>query len=399
MNKKTAKRLGWIAFIVLNVLVLFFTARADFTADRPPLTLQVSGWLRFVYIAGAVICLILVIGSEAAKYVVMMKHAGERVSVPVAVETVIVGKYFDAITPSGTGGQPAQIWNLHSRGYSHAASAAMPLAGYVAFSYSFILLALIALIFGGNSSDLSGITILGWIGLLGYAGLPTLIMASAISSKTTINVTWFFIRLGARMHIVKNPQTACDKVEGYINQFAEGISYIGNDAKTILKLGGLSILYHVALYSIPFFVMRMLGGDTPYLQSVFACIILYSAVTVVPTPGNAGAAEGTFYLLFSRLNSSGAFWGMLIWRFMTYYIFIILGLGLYAFNALKRRLKPGSAPGGATSPKDFATDEALDEGDDEARTSGQTLARQLSRTVGEEERQSLVQQDVRPKER
>ena len=60
------------------------------------------------------------------------------------------------------------------------------------------------------------------------------------------------------------------------------------------------------------------------------CVYVYASTTIVPTPGNAGAAEGSFYLLFEQMEGSGLFWAMLAWRFCSYYIFILLGLVIYA---------------------------------------------------------------------
>ena len=62
-------------------------------------------------------------------------------------------------------------------------------------------------------------------------------------------------------------------------------------------------------------------------------------VTLVPTPGNAGAAEGSFYLLFDQLDTSGVFWAMLIWRFLCYYFFILLGLGVYGIRTVERKYR------------------------------------------------------------
>ena len=91
--------------------------------------------------------------------------------------------------------------------------------------------------------------------------------------------------------------------------------------------------------------MRIFGGDLGYLQSLTMCLYVYASVTIVPTPGNAGAAEGSFYLLFDQLDTSGVFWAMLIWRFLCYYLFILMGLGIYGYRGIERRLKKKKDPG------------------------------------------------------
>ena len=65
---------------------------------------------------------------------------------------------------------------------------------------------------------------------------------------------------------------------------------------------------------------------------------VYACVTVVPTPGNAGAAEGAFYLLFQSLSQANLFWAMLVWRFFVFYLFIIIGFCTSSYENIKNKL-------------------------------------------------------------
>ena len=89
---------------------------------------------------------------------------------------------------------------------------------------------------------------------------------------------------------------------------------------------------------MPFFAVRTFGGDIGFIDAACMCIYIYAAITIVPTPGNSGAAEGSFYIIFSSLGTSGVFWAMLVWRFLCYYSFIVIGLLVYAVKALKKIL-------------------------------------------------------------
>ena len=105
----------------------------------------------------------------------------------------------------------------------------------------------------------------------------------------------------------------------------------------------LSLIYRVALCSMPYFVLRMFGVSVQFLPIFASTIYIYASIALVPTPGNAGAAEGAFYLVFSAMKSDGVFWAMLIWRLFSHYSFIIAGALVYAFNAIeaKRKKKKG----------------------------------------------------------
>jgi hypothetical protein len=69
--------------------------------------------------------------------------------------------------------------------------------------------------------------------------------------------------------------------------------------------------------------------------------LLYITASFTPLPGASGAQEGGFYLFFkSFFPDSLIFAALLIWRFVTYYLFIIIGfLAVLADQTFKMRLK------------------------------------------------------------
>ena len=60
---------------------------------------------------------------------------------------------------------------------------------------------------------------------------------------------------------------------------------------------------------------------------------------MVPLPGAAGASEGGFLLFFSPFFGAATAVAMLIWRFLTYYLMLIVGSLIVVFDeviSLKR---------------------------------------------------------------
>lgn len=335
LSKKT-KRIIWIAvFIAMNAVVLFFTARADFSKGAPHITdsFAPGSWL---YLLGAVGCLAVVLAAESVKYMLMMKRLDEKVSGRIAFETAALGKYYDCVTPSGAGGQPFQIWYVHSHGYSAGASSSMPLAGFVTMQYGFVIVALAVFIFNNNVIDSVPIRLAAYVGTVMYALVPTMVVVSAISPRTSAAIVGFFVRLGAKLRIVRDPDAKIEKLETNLKKYSDSLKHIARSPRLLAELLLLSVLYQIALCSIPYFVVHTFGGDLGFIQSLCMCVFVYASVTIVPTPGNSGAAEGSFYLLFSQLDTTGLFWAMLIWRFLCYYAFIIIGLLVYAFSAVEK---------------------------------------------------------------
>ena len=62
----------------------------------------------------------------------------------------------------------------------------------------------------------------------------------------------------------------------------------------------------------------------------------YTAL-LIPTPGNTGAMEATGSLIFATVKSIQPMlgWVVLVWRFLTYYIYILSGIGISIFEVIR----------------------------------------------------------------
>ena len=336
-KNKLVKRIGIILFVLLNAAVIYFTASSEFSKKAPP-PIKFS-FTNILFLLGGILCLIIVLGSETLKYMIMMRHLGEKVSFRHAFSTAALGKYYDCITPSGAGGQPFQIYYLHSQGYSGGAASAMPLSGFFTMQFGFVILCLFAFIFGNsamNATGQTGIKITAYFGAIAYTVVPVMIIISGVAPKIAMRIVAFFVRIGAALHIVKKPNHTIMKSVRSLNNYSVNIKRITKDKGLLTKLLILSTIFQLAMCSMPFFAVRTFDGDLNYFDALFMCIFIQAAISLIPTPGNAGAAEGSFYIVFSSLGTAGTFWAMLIWRFLCYYSFIVIGVLIYGFNAVVR---------------------------------------------------------------
>lgn len=63
------------------------------------------------------------------------------------------------------------------------------------------------------------------------------------------------------------------------------------------------------------------------------CSFVYMITAFVPIPGASGGSEGVYYMLFSPiLGAVGTPTTLLVWRFVTYYLGLIIGGIIFATN-------------------------------------------------------------------
>ena len=152
-NKKLApkklmkKPILIILFVLINVAVIAITAFSEFgnSENAAKLSEVVINWW---YLVPAVICFVLAISFEIHKYVMMMremtpdktKYNAKRAR-KVARRTVLLGKYYDNITPAAIGGQPFQIYYMRKNsGMPNGVSTSIPIFGMIAGQIGFIII-------------------------------------------------------------------------------------------------------------------------------------------------------------------------------------------------------------------------------------------------------------------
>ena len=322
------KRLLTVAFILLNVGVIVGTALSEFS-DGGNASRFEDVTIRYIYLLPALALCVGALAVEVIKYLIVMKKTCGYAKVKVATESVLLGRYYDNVTPFGSGGQPFQIYYLSKAGLGAAQSATLPVVAFLSMQYAFILLAIVSIFgFGGLvASDF--IRISSYVGLGFYALIPTVILAFTFFPGVTTAILGGCLTLLEKLHIIKDRTRLADRIFGAIRRYSDCVRSLLHSGWLVLFTMLLSVIYQAALCSIPYFVLHAFGGTTDFFTCFVTTVAIYAAVTFVPTPGNAGAAETSFYQVFSSLAGGRVFWAMLVWRFFTYYLFILFGVSVY----------------------------------------------------------------------
>ncbi|MBO4885144.1 MAG: flippase-like domain-containing protein, partial [Clostridia bacterium] len=235
--------------MLLNVIVIAWTARSEFSGDNARLQdLEV----RWELLLPALLCFALAIAAGTAKLVLIMNRTTGRSSWRVALRTVIMGRYYDNITPGAVGGQPFQIYYLTKNGYSAAESAAIPLAAFMSMQLAFIALAIGMFAFCGDLILSDTIRVTAWIGLLFYAFFPLVILLSVIFPKAVAWATEWVFTLLSRLKLVKDREAAVAKARRHIDEYSGCIKGLLVRKRLCVQIMLLSLVYQAAVHIIPY---------------------------------------------------------------------------------------------------------------------------------------------------
>lgn len=347
MKKKSWKKiLLFLVFIALNIAVIVVTAVSEFgnSTNAAELTeVKIDWWM----LIPAVLCFAVATIINVAKYIIMMGSFYDAESRPpkkliwkVAWRVVMLGKYYDNVTPAAIGGQPFQIYFMRKNSsLSHGHSSSIPIVAMIAGQIGFLILAVICFALGGVFRENPALLLTACLGLLFYAFWPLMVLGINVMPKQTTRFLQFIVKILAKIRIVKKREEALRKVEDELAEYNKSVKTIIKSRGLFLTMIVLATLFQFFTMSIPYFVLKAFGGDMDFFRCLATTVAVTSAVYFVPTPGNSVAAEGTFFAVFSSLSTGYIFWAMLVWRFLSYYIYILTGPLIYLRMKIEKRHK------------------------------------------------------------
>lgn len=365
-RQKLFKRIFTAVFVVVVLAVLVFTAYNDFfspEARENPVSWESIGntiSANWYYLLLAMLALLGCFFFKGLKLSVMCKSMTGKWRLLTCMETGVIGHYYNNVTPLAAGGQPFEIYHLSRHGVHGGVAASMPIAAFFLYQCGFVALsifAVIAFVPGANvlglpdvvinSSVASTVRPLAIIGMVFGMVLPTTVLIFCILPRLGSKLVGFAIGLGAKLKIVRNREVTTMKTMRTVLHNSRCLKSMGTNPIVFIVTFLISVAEVLSQCSIAYFTLKFFGfdfaswGDTSsmpilnWLQIVQVCLVLYQAISFIPTPGNSGAADISFYWLFKLGLSSGfAFPAMITWRILAFYAFIIIG---FAFTNIKRK--------------------------------------------------------------
>lgn len=269
---------------------------------------------------------------EAFMLLKLMHRENPEEKIGFAWTVTIVGQYYNLITPSATGGQPLQLYEMARKKYGFGAGTAVLVQKYALYQVSVTFMAIIATIISITKlhQSLDAAKWLIGIGLIVNIAGVVLIFILAFSPKAAKSIMMGCVVFLLKIHVLKNAAKYYEKVDHFINEYQIAIEALKSHKMETFRLFLISIVQILALYSVNYCVYRSLGlSETNAITIISLQAILYVAVAFVPTPGASGGAEAGFLLLFGPIYGPGnTAVAMILWRFITFYFVILFG-GIY----------------------------------------------------------------------
>ena len=340
-QKTKKKKITNAIFFVVNIIVVvgILLYQVLNSEVEPFGNIISSGNFKPQYILVIVVCFFLVMFLDTMRATYLLKRSTKRFRPALCYKMNSIGKYYDCITPMSTGGQPFQVFYLSKHSVDPGTAISIPLARYVVFQIAWTITSILATIYSSQNNLGSGlVSAASYIGFILNFIMLVGVWVLSVSKKIGRVLVAKGLKLLNKMHVVKNYEKAYDKVMDTVGGFQSTMKAYTKDIKSFILLVVLNLLQFIAQFSIPYFIFLMLGG-TPnfetFIQMWMFAVLIDVASGFIPLPGGTGMSEIAFTLTFKDIfPGNTVFWGLLLWRFMNYYVYLVQGLFVLIYDYL-----------------------------------------------------------------
>lgn len=309
--------------VVFLILVFAGTIYGVFHGEDLGEIARILKTVNLLWLIPGFICVIVFIWGESIIIYYMMRTLGIKRKKWTCFLFSSVGFFFSCITPSASGGQPAQIYYMKKEKIPIPVSTLVLMIVTITYKLVLVVIGVVVTFFGQGFIhkylyDVRYVFYLG-TGLNVFCVVTMLILVFHPVLARTILVKG--MALLERMHLMKRKQSRLDRLNASMDQYRETAVYLKNHVKVLVNVFGITLFQRFALFTATWFVYKAFGLSG---QSAWLIILLQSTISVsvdmLPLPGGMGISEKLFLVIFAPIFGTGLLLpGMILSRGLRYY--------------------------------------------------------------------------------
>ncbi len=319
-----------ILFLLSVFLITFFCIFHD--EDIGQLIMYIHNADARFWLA-AIICVILYISSEAIIIFYMMHTIRQKINIGHCFLYSFVGFFFSCITPSASGGQPAQVY------YMMKDKIPIPVATLVlmiiTITYKMVLVAIgtVILVFRPTEIIYYLKPVLGWcyIGLILNILCVSFMMLLVFRPKLAQRMLMAVVNALGKIRLLRKINQYTERIKAAMQQYEDVAEYFQTHKPVILNVVIITVIQRFVLFLVTYLTYRSFGFSSLGLITIVILQGMISvAVDMLPLPGGMGISENLFILIFTPIFGKVTLSAMVVSRGLSYYTELIISAMLTA---------------------------------------------------------------------
>jgi len=316
-----------IILVLISAIVIFFAVKDDFNAVVKQLATINVGFILIAFLFMIVYWLF-----KAYSIYCLVKEVDDKFRFRQAIQLILRTQFFNAITPFATGGQPYQVYYLKESGINVSKSTGLIIENFIVYQIALVFLGLIAIVinyFGHLFPKVSLLKNLVTLGFIINTFVIIILFVVSFGRKINRKLISFGINVLTKLKLVKDKEKTLDNWNNYINDFHESAGKLLRKKRLLFKTILINLIALISLYIIPLFVLFSFGDYSSFnwYEAVVTSAYVMLIGSFVPIPGGSGGLEYGFVAFYGNFLGGPMLSAlMLIWRFVTYYFGMIVGV-------------------------------------------------------------------------
>ncbi len=287
---------GLFAVLVLTAATVFFLFRKHELGAVVGALQKASP----IYLVAGLLLMFLYSASEGIRIWALLASLGYRQRLTACFKYAFLGFYFSSITPSATGGQPAQVYYMNKDGVGLGDSSLCITAITVSYQIGTLIICFVAFLMRRRFvlANLGAVKFLVLFGFVGNCILLFVILQSAFHIDFLKKLFRVIIRGLAKVNIIKDSQRAVGAVDAQLEKYADGGMRLFKKPATLLMILGLTIIQILSRLFVTVVVYQSFHLHGYGFVDILALeALLALGVGFTPMPGSVGVAEAGFVMV------------------------------------------------------------------------------------------------------
>lgn len=321
-----------IILVFITAIIMYLLLKDDF-----PQIVSTILSMKYIYLIIGIVLIVFYWLIKAIALYLISKEYSKTISFKSIFLQTTITQFFNGVTPFSTGGQPMQIYMLNKSKISLAKSTNIVMQEFITYQVALVLYGIFAVLVNYKLEIFNDAVVLKNLVLLGFLINTSICIVMLIlsfskkMSKTLFNIVF---KVLSKLKFIGNLDSKKEKWNNRLVEFQESAELFKKNKLLFAKCFILNGIALTCYYVIPYFLIIGIEGAmlvTP-LTAIVASAYTLIIGSFVPIPGGTGGIEYGFLRFFGVFNTGSTLSAiLLVWRFITYYLGIIVGGVAFSF--------------------------------------------------------------------
>ena len=281
-----------------------------------------------LWIMAAVVCVVIFIWGESIIIYYMMHTLGIKLKKRTCFLFSSVGFFFSCITPSATGGQPAQIYFMKKEKIPIPVSTLVLMIVTITYKLVLVAIGVLLTLFGQGFIhtylyDVRHVFYLGTaLNVFCVGAMLVLVFHPELARKILVRG----LVVLEKLHLMRHKSSRLEKLNASMDQYRATAVYLKEHVRVLIEVFAITVFQRFALFIGTWFVYRAFGlSEYSALVSALLQGSISVSVDMLPLPGGMGISEKLFSIIFLPIFGSQLLLpGMILSRGLGYYTELII---------------------------------------------------------------------------